>query len=132
VGAELPLLLKAAVATIVAMSLLRGFAGPPPAAPHPAIMLALLLTGAGLYASGIWALLGGHEQSAVALGVLGVEAACASGWLARAGDDDGGGGGGRGRGDDGGRPLPGGPGVDWEAFDRARLEWERRGTPTPV
>jgi hypothetical protein len=131
VGADLPLLLKAAVATVLAISILRGFAGPPAPARHPAITRLMLLAAAALYVGATSTLLGGHEQLAAVLAMMGVEVACACAWLARA-RDDGGGGGGGGRRGDGGRPLPGGPGIDWEAFDRARMEWERPRTPAPA
>jgi len=121
----LPLLLKTAVATVIALSILRGFAGPPASARHPVAARLLLLAAAALYAGATGVLVAGREVPAAVLAVAGVEAACASAWLARGRGDDGGGGGGGGSRDDGGRPLPGGPGIDWDAFDRARLEWER-------
>ena len=59
--------------------------------------------------------------------MLGIETACLAAWFVRAlpdgpgRDDDGdGGGGGWGRGPF--RPIP--P-IDWDAFDRARRDWDR-------
>jgi len=56
---------------------------------------------------------------------VGVGALCFAGWLGRGG----GGGGGGGGGDDGPGPPHSGPGLDWDAFDRARRDWERPRTP---
>jgi len=56
---------------------------------------------------------------------LGVGTLCVAGWLGRGG----GGGGGGGGGDDGPGPPHSGPGLDWEAFDRARRDWEHPRTP---
>jgi len=56
---------------------------------------------------------------------VGVGALCFAGWLGRGG----GGGGGGGGGDDGPGPPHNGPGLDWDAFDRARRDWDRPRTP---
>jgi hypothetical protein len=131
--AELALLGKVGVAVLLTASIVRGFAGAPARARHPAAARVVLLIAASLYASAAVALVADDGVLAALLAVLGVEAACLSAWLARARDDDGGdddgGGGGPGP-DDGDRPAPHGPMVDWDAFDRARAAWERPRTPS--
>ena len=118
------LLAKAALAALLLVSIVRAFAGPPAAHANPALSRRFLFVAGGAYAAGTAELLLGHSALATALAVCGVEAACASAWLARAARDDG---------DDGGGGWDDGPAgpwpVDWAAFDRARRAWERTGTP---
>jgi hypothetical protein len=119
----LSLLAKAALAAFLLASIVRAFAGPPAERANPAVSRRFLLLAGGAYAAGTAELVLGHPALATALAVCGVEAACASAWLARAGwdegDDDGGG-----WDDEPAGPWP----IDWPAFDRARRAWERTGT----
>jgi hypothetical protein len=120
----LSLLAKAALAAFLLASIVRAFAGPPAPQAKPSISRRFLLVAAGAYAAGTAELVLGHPALATALAVCGVEAACASAWLARAAYDD--------EDDDGGGwdDEPAGPWpIDWPAFDRARRSWERTGTP---
>jgi hypothetical protein len=121
----LSLLGKAALAALLLASIVRAFAGPPAAHANPALSRRFLFVAAGAYAAGTAELLLGHSALATALAVCGVEAACASAWLARAAWDDGDDGGGGGWDDEPAGPWP----VDWAAFDRARRAWERTRTP---
>jgi hypothetical protein len=120
----LSLLAKAALAAFLLASIIRAFAGQPAAHANPALSRRFLFVAAGAYAAGTTELLLGHPGLATALAVCGVEAACASAWLARAAWDDGEDGGG-GWDDEPAGPWP----VDWAAFDRARRAWEGTGTP---
>lgn len=128
---EVALLGKVGVAVLLAISVARGFAGTPARAKHPVAARVMLVVAGALYAGGAVAILEGQVPLSAVLAVLGVEASCVSAWLARApgdGGDDDGGGGGPGP-DDGDRPVPQGPVIDWDAFDRARGSWERGRTP---
>jgi hypothetical protein len=128
---EVALLGKIIVAVLLAGSVARGFAGAPAQARHPAAARTLLVVAGALYAGAAATLVAGDVLVSAVLAVLGVEASCVSAWLARApgeGGDDDGGGGGPGP-DDGDRPVPRGPVIDWDAFDRARSSWERGRTP---
>jgi hypothetical protein len=128
---EVALLGKLAIAVLLAISVARGFAGAPARARHPAAARTLLFVAGALYAGAGATLVADDVLVSAVLAVLGVEASCVSAWLARAsgeGGDDDGGGGGPGP-DDGDRPVPRGPVIDWDAFDRARSGWERGRTP---
>ncbi|HSD78186.1 MAG TPA: hypothetical protein VLA98_12310 [Solirubrobacteraceae bacterium] len=125
---ELPLLAKAGVAALLAASIARGFAGAPAARPRPGAAGVLLLAAVALYAAATATLAAGRVGSSALLAIAGVEAACASAWLARA---DCGGGGGDGGDDDAPAGPCGPPPIDWDAFDRARRDWEREPTTTP-
>jgi hypothetical protein len=121
----LPLLVKAALAALLLGSIARAFAGPPAKRPNPVATSRFLAFAGAAYSGGTAMLLLGHATLATAFAATGVEAACASAWLARAGggdgpDDDGG---------HGGDEPAGPPPIDWDAFDRARRAWERAGTP---
>jgi hypothetical protein len=128
---DVPLLAKTGVVVLLAVSIARGFGGAPATAARPGAARALLVTAGALYLAAAVALAGGRAVTATLLAVVGLEAACASAWLARGDDDDGGDGGGGGGGA-GGNDGPGGgglpedvPAIDWEAFDRARASWDR-------
>lgn len=121
----LSLLAKAALAVFLLVSIIRAFAGPPAPHANPSISRRFLLVAAGAYVAGTVELVLGHPALATALAVCGVEAACASAWLARAAYDDGDDDDGGGWGDEPAGPWP----IDWPEFDRARRAWERTGTP---
>lgn len=119
----LPPVAEAAIAVVLALSMIRAFFG---SAPEHADLVA---AGAWLVA-GILLLIGvlvsGDDGPlGLILSAVAVEAVCVAGWWLR-GDDDGGG-----EDDDGGiEPAPGGPPIDWTAFDRERERW--RGPREPV
>jgi len=118
---------KAGLAALLLASICRAFFGAPASRPRPRRARQFLGVAAVAYAAGCMALLAGAFVVAAVLAVGGVEAACASAWLARSagpggGDDDGGGGG---PGDEPAGPPP----WNWDEFDRARSGWSRRGRP---
>ena len=123
----LPLLLKTAIAAVLIGSLARAFLGKPASTEHRGWARALLAGTAVCYCAGAALVLGvGASVPGSLVVMLGIETACLAAWLVRAlpdgpeHDDDEDGGGGWGRGP--WRPIP--P-IDWDAFDRARREWDR-------
>ena len=116
----LPLAIKVAVAAVLVVSIWRSLYGPPPEHRDVAIAKLWGVTAAVLYFGGIAAIAAGREPAWLLL-MAGAVALCFAFWHAR-GDDDGGGGGG-----DPGDDTPG-P-IDWDQFDRARLDWDRPRVP---
>jgi hypothetical protein len=123
----LPLLAKAAIAAVLIGSMARAFLGPPAPGEHRAWARALLAGTALCYCLGAALVVAaGAALTGSVVVMVGIEAACIAAWLVRAlpdgpgRDDDEGGGGGWGRG-----PWSPIPPVDWDAFDRARREWDR-------
>ena len=109
-----PLIIKAAIVTLLVATIWWAFFGPPPDRRDMGTAKLWGLVAAVLYLAGIYALFA-ERQSAPFLVGLGVLALCVAFWYAR-GDDGGGGGGDS---DDGDGPL------DWDEFDKARRDWER-------
>lgn len=109
-------IVKIAVAGILAVALVRAFMGPPPARLHP--MLVLSCGFAGVIGYPLAALVAAEGDATGGSVVLAVSVClvAAAAWGAR------------GPGDDGGEPRDGDPDppVDWEAFDRERARWEHR------
>jgi hypothetical protein len=109
----LPLALNAALAIAMVGSVWRGFFGAPPTESDRGTAYLWGATAALLYLAAIIALMHGRAVSSVLFG-LGVIALAIAVWHGRGEDDDGG--------DDGGDGD--GP-TDWDAFDRARRDWDR-------
>lgn len=109
------LALKAAVAAILALVLVRAFMGPAPAAMHPLLALAAGFVGVVGYPVAVVVAAAAHPASAMLLLAAAVTSMALAVWAAR------------GPGDDGGEGIERDPEppVDWEAFDRERARWER-------
>jgi hypothetical protein len=123
----LPLLAKAAIAAVLIVSMWRAFLGPPASDEHRTAARLLLAGTALCYCAGAALVLAADASLPGSLVVLlGIETACLAAWLVRAlpdgpgRDDDDGWGGGWGRG-----PWHPIAPIDWDAFDRARGEWDR-------
>ena len=134
--------LEAWVGALTAAGLLA-FAAPAPRRPLPAagpLCAALLVAGVMLATAGIALLLFDRWLLGAELFVLGTVVGLPTFWVARSpedrsdaddGLDEGGGGGGGGGGPRRRPPEPTPPGppapptLDWDAFERARAEWER-------
>ncbi len=114
----LPLAIKAAVAAALLISVWRALYGPPPDHRDIAVARRWGAVSALLYATGFLALADGRTGAWLVL-MGGVVALCLAFWHAR-GDDGGGGGG-----DPGDDTGP----IDWDRFDRARIEWDRPRLP---
>jgi len=115
----MPASAKAALAAILAASILRAFFGEPPSSAHRGDALRAGLAGAACYAGAVLAAYYGNDTVASALIVAAVEALCLTVWLMRGRDDPGGG---------TDEPEPDPP-VDWEEFDRERERWSRPRVP---
>jgi len=122
-----------AAAAVLAFSVWRAFVGAPPVRSRPRMSLLLAPAAVAAYAASLLALMAGQDALALVGLMVGVESACLTAWLARAGgegpaegEDGGGGGGGPGVGPDDPAPSDGGGHVvDWGSFDRERAGWER-------
>jgi hypothetical protein len=120
--ADLPAALKAVIAAEIAFSILAAAFGTPPQHQRRRGRELVVLVAALATAGAAVALHAAHHPLAMKLTLAAcVELLCALTWLRRApGPDDGGGG------DDGNdaEPEVPPPGYDWDAFDRARNDWE--------
>jgi hypothetical protein len=112
--AVVPLLIKAAIVTVLVATIWWAFFGPPPEERDMGTAKLWGATAGVLYLAGVYALFAERGSAPFLVG-LGVMALCLAFWHAR-GDDGGGGGWDS---DDGDGPL------DWDEFDRARRAWER-------
>jgi hypothetical protein len=117
----LPMEARAAVAAILLISILRAFRGVPAGTPRLWLARQLIFMAIALEALTIVALVAGQPLLGAALAAAGVETACLSAWLglASGGPPD------SGEDDDEPEPVPPGPDIDWDEFDRARRDWDR-------
>lgn len=116
----MPTSAKIALATLLAISILRAFFGEPPSSGHRTDALRAALVGATCYMAAIAVAYLGSSTVASGLIVAAVEAMCLAVWLARGRDDPGHG---------GWDPEPVDPPVDWAEFDRLRETWSRPARP---
>src|SRR5688572_25372204 len=110
--AVVPLIIKAAIVTLLVATIWWAFFSPPPERRDVGTAKLWGLVAAVLYLAGIYALFADRSAAPFLVG-LGVLALCVAFWYARG--DDGGGGGGEDP-DDGDGPL------DWDEFDKARRD----------
>jgi hypothetical protein len=108
------LLIRAVVAVVLVLALVRAFAGPPPARMRPFLALAAGFLGVAAYPVAVLVAASRHPHPASLLLAGSVAALALAAWAARGSGDDGG---------EGGEPGPDPP-IDWEAFDTERERWE--------
>jgi hypothetical protein len=130
----LPLPIVVLLLVVQVGALVMGFTGPPGSRVRPALTILLLGTGLVLLPLGLGAVAIGEPRTGTLMVWIGVLLFACAARLLRApehrpdDEDDEGGGGGPG----GPQPppdAPGGPGLDWDAFDREREGWGRPRTP---
>jgi hypothetical protein len=135
----LPLPIISALLLVHLGAMAYGFVAPPGHRARPVLTVLFLGLGMTAFPLGLGAVVIGRPQLGTVLVWGGVLCFTAAARLLRVpppprrddegGDDDGGGGG-----DPPGDPAtrPGGPGLDWDAFDRERSGWERDRPLTPA
>ncbi len=126
----MPMILKIALAALIAVSVSAAAAAKPPRDLRPG--LTGLVLGASIvgYAAAAGLLLSGAAIAGGVALVIASEGMCFAAWLGRAivgGDDDDGWGGGSDRRPDGSAPDGGGerPAIDWSSFEALRGSWSR-------